>query len=87
MIVYDVVFKGRVQGVGFRYTARDLARASGITGRVKNCPDGSVSLLVEGPEEAVRAMLDCLKGQFAVRDMLVTSLPLSGRYTDFTVEY
>ncbi len=39
---------GRVQGVGFRYTARYLARARGLTGWVRNEYDGSVTLALQG---------------------------------------
>jgi acylphosphatase len=41
---------GRVQGVGFRYSAQNKALQLGITGYVKNQSDGSVYLEVEGPE-------------------------------------
>jgi acylphosphatase len=51
---------GRVQGVGFRaWTARQ-AEARGLSGWVRNAPDGSVEALVSGPGEAVRAMIAAL---------------------------
>ena len=43
-----VYYRGRVQGVGFRYTARCFARDVGLTGFVKNLSDGRVELVVEG---------------------------------------
>ena len=47
-----VLFSGRVQGVGFRYTACHIARHFTVTGYVRNLPDGRVELLAEGnPEE------------------------------------
>jgi acylphosphatase len=48
-----VYYRGRVQGVGFRYTARSLARDAGLTGFVKNLSDGRVELVVEGRAAAV----------------------------------
>lgn len=47
------VVGGRVQGVGFRYYTQDAARREGVTGWVRNLPDGSVEALVEGDVEAV----------------------------------
>ncbi len=52
-----VFFGGRVQGVGFRATARRLARSFGVTGFVRNLPDGRVELLAEGDGEAVAGLL------------------------------
>jgi acylphosphatase len=48
MIAKRVIFEGRVQGVGFRYTVKDLARGFEVCGWVKNLPDGSVELQVMG---------------------------------------
>lgn len=50
-------FLGRVQGVGFRYQAMYAARNFDLTGWVKNMPDGSVEMEVQGPEEAIDYML------------------------------
>lgn len=44
---------GRVQGVGFRYFTRDVATREGVTGWVRNLPDGRVQAYVEGENEAV----------------------------------
>jgi acylphosphatase len=43
-----VYFTGRVQGVGFRYTTREVATGFDVTGFVKNLPDGRVELVAEG---------------------------------------
>ena len=44
---------GRVQGVGFRYFVHDAATIEGVTGYVRNLPDGRVEALIEGDDEAV----------------------------------
>ena len=50
-----IVFRGRVQGVGFRYRARYAAQSLGLTGWVENEDDGSVTLEVQGdPEKFLR---------------------------------
>ncbi len=43
-----VVYAGHVQGVGFRYTARQVARGFDVCGMVRNLPDGRVELVAEG---------------------------------------
>jgi len=43
-----VYYSGQVQGVGFRYVARNLGRDAGVTGFVKNLSDGRVEIVVEG---------------------------------------
>ncbi len=59
MISKRVIFEGRVQGVGFRYTVKDLARGFEVTGWVKNLPDGTVELQVAGePGEVADFILE-----------------------------
>jgi len=53
MIARQIIFEGRVQGVGFRYTAKDLARGFEVCGWVKNLPDGTVELQVMGEADEV----------------------------------
>lgn len=57
-VAYLVHYSGRVQGVGFRHTARVLARDHPVAGWVKNLPDGRVRLLAEGAESDVLAFLE-----------------------------
>ncbi|HEX5492539.1 MAG TPA: acylphosphatase [Candidatus Udaeobacter sp.] len=58
MISLQVFYEGRVQGVGFRFTVRHIAKGFELTGWVRNLPDGRVELQVSGDEEEVRAFLD-----------------------------
>lgn len=55
-----VVIRGRVQGVGFRAWARARARELGLSGSVRNQPDGSVSAVIHGETPAIDAMLEAL---------------------------
>lgn len=52
---------GRVQGVGFRYFTRKTATRLGLTGWVRNEPDGSVELVAEGSREALEDLLEALE--------------------------
>ena len=56
-----IVFYGRVQGVGFRYTAKYLAQSLQLTGWVKNEWDGSVEMEVQGDPAAIAKLLEQLK--------------------------
>jgi len=58
MISLQVFYEGRVQGVGFRFTVRHLAKGFDVTGWVRNLPDGRVELQVTGDENEVRTFLD-----------------------------
>lgn len=58
-------FQGRVQGVGFRMTACMTARPFAVTGWVRNEPDGSVRLEVQGEEAEVEAFLAALHERMA----------------------
>jgi acylphosphatase len=58
MISLQVFYEGHVQGVGFRFTVRHIAKGFDVTGWVRNLPDGRVELRVTGDEEEVRAFLD-----------------------------
>jgi acylphosphatase len=58
MISLQVFYEGHVQGVGFRWTARDAAKGFDVTGWVRNLPDGRVELQATGEEDEVRAFLD-----------------------------
>jgi len=52
-----VVFSGRVQGVGFRYTVRSIAKRHTVKGYVKNLSDGTVELVIQGTLTARNGLL------------------------------
>jgi acylphosphatase len=56
----QVFYEGNVQGVGFRYSVRQIAKGCDVTGSVRNLPDGRVQLQVAGEDEEVRAFLDAI---------------------------
>ena len=56
-----VIYEGRVQGVGFRYATKDLARGYDVLGTVRNLPDGTVELIVAGDKGEVSEFLRDLR--------------------------
>ena len=58
MTSLQVFYEGRVQGVGFRFTVRHIARGFDVIGWVRNLPDGRVEVQVSGEEHEVRAFVD-----------------------------
>ncbi len=66
MTRWHIVFTGRVQHVGFRYTAYYFARELYLTGWVDNLWDGSVEMEVQGNPLQLQKMLSRLKGQFEI---------------------
>ena len=57
---YYILFKGQVQGVGFRYTAQMLAKKHDLTGWVRNLDDGDVDMEVQGDEMEIHKMIRSL---------------------------
>lgn len=51
-----MIVSGRVQGVGFRYTARDEAQDLGLKGWVRNRPSGEVEIVAEGREDVLKML-------------------------------
>ena len=69
MTRWHVIFKGRVQHVGFRYTAYYFSRDLYLTGWVSNLYDGSVEMEVQGNPLMLQKFLSRLKGQFEIDDI------------------
>ena len=51
-----VLVRGRVQGVGFRWHVRETARSLGLSGWVRNRPDGAVEIAAEGSEQSLQRL-------------------------------
>lgn len=64
----EVVIRGRVQGVFYRQSTREMAVGLGLTGWVRNQPDGSVAAVFEGERRTVQEAIDwCRQGPPAAR--------------------
>ena len=78
MIRKHIIFRGSVQGVGFRYRARHAAEMFDCTGWARNEYDGTVSMEIQGEEEAIdRVIMAIDAGSFVrIESMKVKSLPV-----------
>jgi acylphosphatase len=85
-----VRIEGRVQGVFFRASTRDKARRAGVRGWVRNCRDGSVEAVFEGPRKAVVEVLAwCYRGSDAamVENVDVDYEEPTGEFDSFRVRH
>ncbi|MDP3786475.1 MAG: acylphosphatase [Candidatus Omnitrophota bacterium] len=82
-------YSGRVQGVGFRYTAEAVAQNLGITGWVSNLRDGKVELLAEGDEADLNDLLKRLSEEMAgyVKDADISWEEPTGEFSDFGIRF
>ena len=87
MIRTTTIFRGRVQGVGFRATTARCADSFPITGFVRNNPDGSGMCVAEGRAEDIDAFLDDLGHamRHAIESIDSTQSAASGEFPDFAV--
>jgi acylphosphatase len=86
----SILVRGRVQGVGFRYSALHEARRIGLSGWVRNTPGGDVEIWSEGIPEKQELFLKWLhRGPPGARVDSLTwdARPPRGIYQDFSVEY
>jgi acylphosphatase len=89
MIARHVIFKGRVQGVGFRYTTRRIADRYQLAGFVRNLPDGTVEMLAQGSPKDIDNCMRDIEEYFSgyVRDTKVNEIPSDPKYTDFQINF
>ena len=82
MLRYTVHFSGRVQGVGFRYTAQRTAGAYAMAGYVENLEDGRVKLVAEGEAKVLDSFLQELNDQMShfIRDRALEHGPATGEF-------
>lgn len=85
-----LTIKGRVQGVGYRWFAKDRAHELDLTGYVKNLYNGDVEVFSEGEETTLeRFIMDLRQGpSFSrVEEVIIKEYPYEGKYKDFSVTF
>ena len=82
-------FRGRVQGVGFRFTAQSIAQQFEVTGFVRNLPDGRVELVAEGTGPELNRFVDEIETTMArnISEAATTDGPATGEFASFTIAY
>ena len=89
-LIYEIMIGGRVQGVGFRYHARQRACELGLTGYVANRANGEVLVVAEGDVSALDTLLSYLQAgppRAVIARVAVSRSPWTGQYGDFTIRY
>ena len=86
-IAKHIFFSGRVQGVGFRFTARQIAERYELTGFVRNTSDGKVEMLLQGRTEDIDGCIEDLQQTFTVRDTQIEDVPFDSSYSDFSITF
>ena len=84
-----VIFKGSVQGIGFRFTSLNTANRHQLTGLVRNLPDGTVEMIAQGRgddiAECIRDIQKALEGY--ITETNIAEIPVDAQYKDFKITF
>ena len=82
-------FSGHVQGVGFRYTVKNIALRHDVNGYVRNLSDGRVELVMEGPDTEMEELVDEIRNRMCdfVKDVEAHTLPATGEFAQFCIRH
>jgi acylphosphatase len=88
-IAKHIIFSGQVQGVGFRFTAFNMANRHQLTGFVRNLPDGTVEMLIQGFSQAIDDCIQDIKEYFSgyIRETKIKEIPSNSQYKDFEITF
>jgi acylphosphatase len=89
MTARHVIFIGRVQGVGFRFTTHRTAQRHQLTGFVRNLPDGTVEMLAQGPAGDIDDCIQDINDYFGdyLRETRIQEIPTDPKYKDFRITF
>ena len=89
MVARHIIFVGRVQGVGFRFTAHRTANRHQLAGFVRNLSNGSVEMLAQGTSDDIEDCIQDLKEYYPgyIREMNVEEIPPDPQHTDFRITF
>jgi acylphosphatase len=85
----QITVHGRVQGVGFRYFVQHVGNRLGVVGNVRNCPDSTVEIVVQGSERKIAEFVKQVERGPAlarVQRVEVVDIPARDSYGSFLIE-
>ena len=89
LVAKHIVFTGRVQGVGFRFTSLRVANRYGLTGQVRNLPSGGVEMIAQGRDDdikdCIRDIQESLPGY--ITETKVEEIGFDSQYNDFKITF
>ncbi len=88
-IAKHIIFIGRVQGVGFRFTVFNIANRHELTGFVRNLPNGTVEMLAQGCTETIDDCIRDIEEEFNgyIRETKIEEIPPNPQYKDFKITF
>jgi acylphosphatase len=88
-IARHIIFIGRVQGVGFRFTALRIAGRHRLAGWVRNLPDGSVEMVAQGPPADIADCIRDIEESFTdyVRETKIEEIPSDPQRQEFKITF
>ncbi len=84
-----IIFTGRVQGVGFRFTAYNLANRHSLTGIVRNLPNGTVEMLIQGNPNDIDHCIRDIQDSFAgfITEAIIKEVPYDPQLEEFKITF
>ena len=88
-IARQITFDGLVQGVGFRFTALNIASRCRLTGSVCNMPDGTVKMIAQGQQQDIEDCLQDIKEEFSeyIKDTKIEEISYDPKYKNFKITF
>ena len=88
-IAKKIIFTGCVQGVGFRFTAFNIANRCQLIGYVRNSLDGTVEMIAQGNFEDIDDFLRRIKEAFAdyIEETKIQDIPLNTDFDEFKITF
>jgi acylphosphatase len=84
-----IIFSGRVQGVGFRFTAFDKANRHQLTGFVRNLRDGTVEMLIQGNSDDIDSCIKDIENAFNgyIRETRIEEVAFNPKHGEFKITF